>query len=169
MNNLSKSFYVVFVLLLSIGCDQTVKSLARTSLASVSSVDLFGGTVRLEYAENPGAFLSLGADLPESVRFLLFIGIASLALIVTLFFAFRSRQGSLLNLLGFSLIAAGGLGNIIDRVRNDGSVVDYVSITVGPIQTGIFNLADVAVASGILLVFIAIVRNSKTAPTLSKS
>jgi len=169
MNNLSKSFYVVFVLLLSIGCDQTVKSLARTSLASVSSVDLFGGTVRLEYAENPGAFLSLGADLPESVRSLLFIGIASLALIVTLIFAFRSRQGSLLNLLGFSLIAAGGLGNIIDRVRNDGSVVDYVSITVGPIQTGIFNLADVAVASGILLVFIAIVRNSKTAPTLSKS
>src|ERR1700720_309625 len=51
-----------------VGCDQLSKSAARTYLPRDSVVSLLGGTVRLQYAENPGAFLSLGAALSKPAR-----------------------------------------------------------------------------------------------------
>ena len=46
------------------------------------------------------------------------------------------------------LILAGGLGNLIDRVTNDGLVTDFIVMGVGPIRTGVFNVADIAVTFG---------------------
>ena len=60
----------VAVLLLTltacVGCDQLSKSAARSYLPRTTVVSLMGDTVRLQYAENPGAFLSLGAAHPNT-------------------------------------------------------------------------------------------------------
>ena len=46
------------------------------------------------------------------------------------------------------MIALGGAGNLIDRVFRDGHVVDYLVVNVGPLHTGVFNLADIAITLG---------------------
>jgi len=121
-------------------------------LGGAHPLSLFGGTVRFELASNPGAFMSLGAGLAEPVRQALLLGLvpALLALVccACLFGPARLSRGGLVAL---GLIAGGGLGNWLDRVLHDGSVTDFVSLGLGRFRTGIFNVADVAVMAGVLL------------------
>jgi signal peptidase II len=57
--------------------------------------------------------------------------------------------------LAVSLVFAGGVGNLIDRIIHNGFVVDFINIGIGPIRTGIFNVADVAVMGGSILLCLA--------------
>src|SRR5688500_20207720 len=56
----------------TIGCDRVTKHVAATALSEASSRSFLAGTVRLEYVENTGAFLGMGADWPPSVRTAIF-------------------------------------------------------------------------------------------------
>jgi signal peptidase II len=143
-----------------IGCDRATKALARDTLASSPPISLLGGAVRFQYAENPGAFLSLGASLSPQWRFLLGVVFSGAALAVLAVFALRSAQLSTAQRLGLCLVVAGGLGNLIDRLINDGRVVDFVSVGIGPLRTGIFNVADMAITAGVLAAMVAGLRQS---------
>jgi signal peptidase II len=146
---------VLVVLLCCIGCDQAVKALAKGALASSPPVLLLDGAVRLQYVENPGAFLSLGAGLPAGTRFLLGVVLVGATQLALLAFLLRARALGIWQRIGFSLFLAGGLGNWIDRLLNEGRVIDFVSLGVGGLHTGIFNVADVAITAGILMVLVA--------------
>ena len=63
------------VLVASVGCDQFTKHVAQNHLKGQPVASYWGDTFRLQYAENPGAFLGLGQDLPEGVRRTLLIGV----------------------------------------------------------------------------------------------
>ena len=63
---------------------------------------------------------------------------------------FASSAGPL-QILALSLICSGGVGNLLDRVRYDGHVTDFLNIGIGPVRTGIFNVADVALMAGFAL------------------
>jgi signal peptidase II len=151
---LLRSTLVFCVLLSCVGCDQAAKRLAQQSLASSPPISLFNGTVRLELAENRGAFLSLGEGLPEAARYLLFVVLVSGVLIATLAFTLRARGAHPAQLLALSLLTGGGIGNLIDRIAHHGLVVDFVSVGLGPLRTGIFNLADTAITVGFLLLLL---------------
>jgi signal peptidase II len=144
---------VLLVLVTAVGCDQATKSLARRSLAAAPPLSFLADSVRLEYAENPGGFLSLGADLPGSVRFFLFVPLVGAILAGSLGLASRSTSAA--QLWGLSLLAGGGAGNLIDRLVHDGRVVDFINLGLGPLRTGVFNLADVAVTTGVVLLALA--------------
>ncbi|MBI5463955.1 MAG: signal peptidase II [Ignavibacteriales bacterium] len=131
-----------------VGCDQTAKTIARSSLAGANPISFLSDAIRLEYAENHGAFLSIGSTLPEDVRGLLFIGFVGLALVVSFWVAVRTHHEQQLQVWGLALITAGGFGNLLDRLLNNGAVVDFISIGVAGLRTGIFNLADIAVTTG---------------------
>lgn len=154
MTRLPRVVLVLSILLSCVACDQTFKEAAERKLAFSDPVHLFGGVVRLEYAENLGAFLSFGADLAEPLRFLLFVVLAALGLAACLVVLFRGRRWPPGTVAGLSLIVGGGLGNLIDRLLQDGAVIDYVSVGVGPLRTGIFNLADVAILTGAFLILV---------------
>jgi signal peptidase II len=146
--------YLVFLMLVvSIGgCDRISKDIATDTLAGSPTQSFLFDTVRLTYAENPGAFLSLGAGLSESLRFAIFtigIGLFLAALIV---YAFRSRWHGL-KFFGFSLFVAGGIANWADRMT-DGLVVDFLNVGVGPIRTGIFNVADMSLLAGVVILIV---------------
>ncbi|HYG64512.1 MAG TPA: signal peptidase II [Thermoanaerobaculia bacterium] len=141
---------VFFLLLLCVGCDQAVKSAARRTLAGSDPVSLMAGIVRLEYAENPGAFLSLGASLPPGARFAGFAVLAAIVAGAVLVLVLRGREWHASRVLAFSLILGGGIGNLLDRFFNGGAVVDFVSIGFGGLRTGIFNVADLAITCGAL-------------------
>ena len=142
-------------LVFCVGCDQAAKAIARGTLASLPPISLLGGAVRFEYVENPGAFLSLGADLPPQTRFLTGVVFVAAALTALLVFLFRSTSLSPGQNAGISLVLGGGLGNLIDRVANHGLVIDFVSVGIGPLRTGVFNVADLAITAGVLIVVVS--------------
>ncbi len=98
------------------------------------------------YAENTGGFLSLGADLPRPVRTAVFTIATGVALLVLVAVAIRERFAGPSG-VGLVLFVAGGASNWIDRVLS-GSVVDFLNVGIGPIRTGVFNVADVAIMVG---------------------
>lgn len=139
----------------SIACDQMTKGLATSVLKTAPPKSYFQDVFRLLYAENPGAFLNLGADLPASVRFWILtvgLGVMLLALVV---FAIVHRRLTLLEVCGLALMAGGGAGNWLDRVRLDGVVVDFMNVGLGGWRTGVFNVADLAIECGCLLLIVA--------------
>jgi signal peptidase II len=138
-----------------VGCDQVTKVMARTYLNAGTVQSFLGDTVRLQRAENPGAFLSLGSQLPPRTRLLLFTLGGSLLVGAVLVWAIRQRHATAMPTIGAALLCGGGLGNLIDRVSRDGYVTDFLNVGVGPLRTGIFNVADFVLILGVALLFIA--------------
>jgi signal peptidase II len=138
------------MLLLSISCDHAAKIAAVSVLETRPLIEMAGGVVRFELAYNPGAFLSLGAGLPVALRTALFGWVVPLLVVVASIYFLRDRSLGVLALAALGLLAGGGLANGIDRMLNDGYVTDFVSLGVGGLRTGIFNVADVAVIAGVV-------------------
>ena len=137
---------LLFAVVATIGCDQVTKHVATSSLAGNPGRSYLGGIVRVAYVENTGGFLGLGADLPPAARTALFTGATGIMLLAMIAVAIRERlQGWAM--LGATLFVAGGVSNWIDRLAN-GRVVDFMNVGVGPVRTGIFNVADMALMLG---------------------
>jgi signal peptidase II len=137
-----------------VGCvalDRVTKAMASAGLSLGDRHSYLADTVRLELAHNSGAFLSLGASLPANVRAHLFTWFVGLLVLGALWFALRGRTPARAA-AGAALVAAGGLGNLWDRLATGGWVVDFMNLGVGPLRTGIFNVADVALMAGVALV-----------------
>ncbi len=158
----------ILVLLLSstVGCDQVSKQAAIRWLSDAPTFSYLGDTFRLTYTENHGAFLGLGAEWPDSVRWVMFTLLSTALVAGASFYVVRIIRGARVpqspqNLhsvarlwmptLGPLLVVAGGVGNLIDRVLRDGAVVDFMNLGIGSLRTGIFNVADVYIMVGIAL------------------
>ena len=150
MKRIHRLGLVVLILIACTSCDQMTKTIAKESLASSPPISLLNDSIRIEYTENLGAILGLGANLPGQVRFLVFVVFVSLILAVTLAFAVNTHSFSLNQSIGLSLVAAGGIGNLLDRLFNNGAVIDFIRLGIGPLRTGIFNLADLATVTGVV-------------------
>lgn len=141
---------VVVTLVACVGCDQKTKSLASQALRGRDSTSFLAGVIRLDYTENPGAFLSLGASLPDRWRTALFTFGCSAGIAAILSYTLLVSKSGWLQLLGLSLMCGGGIGNLIDRWAY-GYARDFLNVGLGPVRTGIFNVADVALIAGCLL------------------
>jgi signal peptidase II len=139
---------LMIIVLGCVGCDQVTKSVAQNHLKGQAPRAFCGGALRLEYAENPGAFLSLGQDWPPVARLVLLTVMNGLlmATIAGVLVVRWNMSGK--TFLACALLLSGGVGNLIDRVRLDGLVVDFLNLGIGPLRTGIFNVADVAISLG---------------------
>jgi signal peptidase II len=144
------------VLLSCVGCDQVSKLVAQSTLKSAGVISFWGDLVRLSYTENTGAFLGFGSAWPEPWRWLAFTLVATLVVIASLWwlaarvFAPPVRRFSFAE-AAMLLIAAGGIGNLVDRVLRDGRVIDFLNLGVGSLRTGIFNVADVQIMVGLFM------------------
>jgi signal peptidase II len=152
---------ILLVTLSCVACDQLSKSVARQTLADSGVIRLLGDTIRLQYTENPGAFLSFGADISEEVRFWIFTLLIGALLGGLLAYLIASRTPSAIQTVGLSLILGGGLGNLIDRVTNEGRVIDFLNLGMGSLRTGIFNVADVAITIGASFLVYEAIREKK--------
>jgi signal peptidase II len=155
MRNLWRLALVGTLLLGCVGCDQITKEIARAELALGESHSYFGDTFRIVHVENIGAFLGVGANLPAPARVALFQGAISLLILGLLWVAiFRPGMGPN-QVAGFTLLAASGIGNLIDRLQFDGRVTDFLNFGIGNLRTGIFNIADVVGVVGLILIVMA--------------
>jgi signal peptidase II len=166
MNPAKKTFLIAFVLFSCVGCDQVTKYISRQSLANSEPISFLGDIFRLQYVENTGAFLSLGASLSENIRFWIFICFAGLFLAGMLVYLLVSPNNSKVRMISLSLVVGGGVGNLIDRICNEGRVIDFMNIGIDSLRTGVFNVADLALSTGILWFFAISFKDSKKRLTL---
>lgn len=143
------------IVLLSVILDQATKWIAIEYLQDKGIQSYLGDTFRLHYAENKGAFLSLFSGLSDTARAVLLVGFNGLILLsVAGFLAFK-RDLHPWMVFALALIFSGGIGNLIDRIFRDGIVVDFLNIGMPQglpqIRTGIFNVADLAIVGGLIV------------------
>jgi signal peptidase II len=142
------------ILVATVGCDQLTKFVAHATMRhSHGSIPIVGELFYLKYAENTGGFLSLGSTLPDGARFWLLTVFTGVILAGIGFMLLTNRGMTRVDVVSLGLLLGGGLGNLIDRVFRDGTVVDFMVMGVGSLRTGVFNVADVAVMAGIFLLF----------------
>ncbi|MCC6334715.1 MAG: signal peptidase II [Myxococcales bacterium] len=158
------------VTVVSMAVDQATKQVATAALKGQPPRMYLGDVVRLLWAQNEGAFLSLGASLPDGARYwVLTIGVGVLLLSLTVY-ALASKALDGIQVASYALIASGGFSNWIDRARFDGSVVDFMQLGIGATPlTGVFNVADLAILGGIGVLFWHGWRAERRAKALAKS
>ncbi|MEJ0099821.1 MAG: signal peptidase II [Pseudomonadota bacterium] len=155
MRKLTRLGLIAAILIGCVGCDQLSKHAVRTHLELGYSESFLGDTLRLTHAENPGAFLSVGANLAAPARIAVFqvgVGIIVLGLLL---YALLARNLGRWTVAALALLAASGLGNLIDRLAFDGRVTDFLNMGIHSLRTGIFNIADVVGVVGVVILLCA--------------
>ena len=119
-----------------------------------AAVPIAGEIFSFEYTENCSAAFGLASQLPSSARRVFLASMAVLA-VVALFVLLARGHGSAAFAWGVPLVAAGALGNMIDRVRL-GYVVDFLHVQYRPwdFDYPVFNVADIAIGVGVSLLVI---------------
>lgn len=156
-------FLLVLVLFIAalVAVDLVSKILAEKFLAGKGVVYLVDNILVLTYAENRGAFLSLGAELGGILWTVMMI-ILPVGLVVGLLVYLAVKETSFnLKSVSYALIVAGGLGNIVDRVTRGGQVRDFINAGIGNIRTGVLNIADLYVTAAVVILLILSFRKKK--------
>ena len=148
MTYYKRMLLIAIILFSCVGCDQITKTTAQRYLAFSQPISYLGDILRLQYAENSGAFLSLGAALPAGLRFWLLIVLTGIGVGGMLAFILVKRNLRPSLVITMFFIIGGGVGNLIDRTFNNRAVIDFINIGVGSLRTGILNIADVAIMMG---------------------
>jgi signal peptidase II len=158
MNKIVKIAILVSIIICCIVCDQMTKKIAKEKLGNGIPVIYFNDLFRLQYAENDGAFLSLGSELPEGFSFWLLRIIPLIFLIAILvFIIYKIDTYPFMRLVTLTLIFAGGISNIIDRFINNKRVIDFMNMGIGSIfRTGILNFADLYIFFGAVLLIVSL-------------
>ena len=139
----------------SIALDQFSKVWVRSNFENYSEKNLIGEIFTLIKVENTGAFLGMGSELSEIPRILLLIVLPVVVLISITVYTYIEKTLDKISIIGFSLIIGGGIANIFDRIVYS-SVTDFLYINLGGVfKTGIFNIADLSVTTGMILILIS--------------
>ncbi|MET0284823.1 MAG: signal peptidase II [Polyangiales bacterium] len=125
---------------------------------------LFEGVIDLHYAENCGAAFGMLRAAPGWVRALVF-GVAGIGASVVLISMFVRGAGGPLFAIAVPMILSGAIGNLCDRVRH-GFVVDFIQVNPRLFEYPTFNVADVAITVGVVLLLLDGLRKPVVAPTL---
>lgn len=142
--------------------DQITKAVIREKLFMYPSHKVIDGFFNLVYVTNPGAAFGFLAGAPEIFRYLFFIGITVLAILLIIYYIMKSKQETLLIVISLALIFGGAVGNLIDRIRF-GAVVDFLDFYIGTWHWPAFNVADSAISVGaVLMIWKMLVNRRKT-------
>lgn len=129
--------------------DVTTKSLAVTYLApQYVPHEVLGESVRLTLAYNSGASFGIGVGPYSRI---VFIALALLALVILGQLYRTAAPGDRPRGVALGLICAGAVGNMLDRVRSSRGVVDFIDLGIGEARFYTFNVADVAITTGAVL------------------
>ena len=138
-----------------VGLDQWSKSWAVSSLKGYPTQQYFNGWLLLLYAENTGAWGSMGSGLSDTWRFWILTVLPFIFLAGLTWYTMFSKELKPYMVASYGLVIAGGLGNLIDRAAY-GYVVDFLWVGVpNVIGTNIFNIADVAIMIGVITLVVA--------------
>lgn len=153
---------ILAVVILNISCDQISKDLVRKNVHPSDYIEVLEHHLILTNVENTGAMLGIGDQLSPALKIII---LQLLPLIVLLALLIRLLQKTGMDyrlVIAFAFVIGGGIGNLWDRVMY-GSVTDFFQIKLGVLKTGIFNMADVSITSGMLFILFLIFKQQKIA------
>jgi signal peptidase II len=152
--SIKKGFFLLFIVILisalNFAVDRVTKVYAVEQIKGEGTIRVVGNIFILHYAENDGAFLGLGGGMPEPVKSVLLILLPALIVAVAVFYTAFSGNIPPGQLVSLSCVIGGGIGNLYDRIFNDGIVIDFLNFGIGNLRTGILNVADLSVTFGAL-------------------
>ncbi len=128
--------------------DFATKLLAEATLALRSAVPVVGETVQLRLVYNPGA--AFGLHLGPWSRWI-FLVVAVVAIVVLDRMSRTAMSGDRLRQLSTGLVTGGAFGNLVDRIRSGQGVVDFLDVGIGIHRWPTFNVADIGVSCGAIL------------------
>lgn len=140
--------------------DALTKLVVQRTLPLYEPIPVWGEFFRLTYIYNRGA--AFGLNVGEYSRYVFMI--LTVVVVLVLFSWYRQTPPSdRLRLLSIAIVTGGALGNFIDRVRSPLGVVDFFDFGIGALRWPVFNIADIAVTTGALLLAISLWREEKEA------
>ena len=145
-----RTLAILTMLISNVGCDQISKSIVRKRIDYNEQISLANSYVTLTKIENKGALLSIGHSLPHPVKLLLLTILPMISLGLGFVYLMRQKNLSNITILGSCFIVGGGVGNIYDKLIY-GSVTDFLHIDFVIFETAIFNMADVSIMTGVLI------------------
>ena len=149
---------ILALVLLNISCDQVSKNMVRNHVDVQETIELVGKNFILTKVENSGAMLGFGSELSPILKIIFLQAIPVIVLLVLLFRILRNTEMNKWLVFAFACVIGGGIGNLIDRIAY-GQVTDFFHIDLGGfLKTGIFNMADVSVTMGVILILFLSIR-----------
>jgi signal peptidase II len=140
--------------------DFITKAYISSTMFLHESFVVIGGFLNITYVRNPGAAFSFLADAPPVFRFVFFVTVTVLAIILVLTYITRSKIEEPFMTFALSLILSGAVGNLIDRVRF-GEVIDFIDVYIGSYHWPAFNVADSAISVGAVILLLEMFRGPK--------
>ncbi len=134
--------------------------MVRKNVEYHEHISLINDNFILTKVENEGAMLGFGSELSPILKL---VFLKSVPIIVLLILLYRILQKPKMNkwlVFAFACVIGGGIGNLIDRIAH-GQVTDFFLIDLGFFKTGIFNMADVSVTMGALMILFLSISNRK--------
>src|SRR5690606_34222919 len=130
----------------------------QQTLPLYQPIPVLGDFFRLTYIYNPGAAFGLHVG-PLSRYIFLVLTVICVAVLAVWFRA--TPAGDTLRLWAISLVSAGAVGNFIDRVRSSRGVIDFFDFGIGDMRWPVFNIADIGVTVGAVLLAISLWREDE--------
>lgn len=158
----------LLILIVVVACDQLTKLWIVSSMPLYEVREVIPGLFNLVHVMNKGAAFSLLASVESAWRHYFFVAVNGIAIVGLTIAAVKAGAGRRPYRISFALIAAGALGNLIDRLRL-GAVIDFLDVYVGRYHWPAFNIADSSICIGVALLFIINIVEIKTSPGRSSS
>ena len=150
-----RTLLILVLVILNIGLDQFSKFQVRERVVPGSRTEIIGKQLQLMNVENTGAFLSMGSDSNPTVKLIFLLIVPIIVLGIVLYYVITDKTLDKKSIIGFSCIAGGGIANVYDRLLY-GSVTDFLYMDFGGVfKTGVFNIADMSVTSGMILLLMS--------------
>ncbi len=154
--NVQKWILLLVVTLISVALDQGTKHWAQVDLQYRPGrhISLIEGYLTFTYVRNPGAAWGFLSKTSSSFRLPFFIAISLVAMTFIVYLFIRLEPHQRLLTIALSLVMSGAIGNFIDRIRYN-YVVDFIDFHIGQhFRWPTFNVADIAITCGVILMFI---------------
>lgn len=160
---MKRNTFIVLLIVFNIAIDQISKVLVRANFQYGEVKSLIGDTFIMQYVENKGAFLGMGSNMNPTLKLIFLLILPTVVLGYVIYYIIKTKELDRLSLIAFCCIIGGGIANVFDRVVYK-QVTDFFFIDLGGVfKTGIFNVADLSVTTGmIMLLFSGVFKKKDT-------
>lgn len=166
---MKRNLFIVVLIVFNIAIDQVTKVAVRSTIQIREIIEIIGDKFILTNVYNEGAFLGMGSDMNPTLKLIFLLILPTLVLGYVIYYIVKTKELDRLSLIAFCCIAGGGIANVFDRIMY-GKVTDFFFIDLGGIfRTGIFNVADVSVTTGMIMLLLGgiLTQEKKTGTKIS--
>ncbi len=158
---MKRNLFITLLIVFNIAIDQVSKVWVRANFEYGEVKSLIGDKFIMQYVENKGAFLGMGSDMNPTLKLIFLLILPTIVLGYVVYYIIKTKELDRLSLIAFCCIIGGGIANVFDRIVYS-QVTDFFFINLGGVfKTGIFNIADLSVTTGMLMLLFGGIFNKK--------